>query len=222
MPTLRPLLPHLAATPAELCIRDQSCRWWPWSAIFIGLSARFRQVVLMSFDPKQPYNDLPLLPPAGELETRAVLKKCVVANRALAELKGAGDLIPNQAILINAIPLQEAKLSSEIENIVTTQDALFQAAIDEGRNTDFATKEVLRYRTALRHGSEALKGEPLRVELLKELCGILRRRKGNFPRRQQRLRWKSYLQDDHLYSSDRGQGSSRKVAQSRAVPAGSG
>jgi Fic family protein len=128
----------------------------------------------MSFDPKQPYNDLPLLPPAGELETRAVLKKCVAANRALAELKGAGDLIPNQAILINAIPLQEAKLSSEIENIVTTQDALFQAAIDEGRNSDFATKEVLRYRTALRHGSEALKREPLRVELLKELCGILR------------------------------------------------
>ena len=128
----------------------------------------------MSFDPKQPYNNLPLLPPACELETRAVLKKCVAANRALAELKGAGDLIPNQAILINAIPLQEAKLSSEIENIVTTQDALFQAAIDEGRNTDLATKEVLRYRTALRHGSEALQREPLRLELLKELCGILR------------------------------------------------
>lgn len=151
-----------------------------WLAIFIGLSVRFRQVVVMSFDPKQPYNDLPLLPPAGELETRAVLKKCVAANRALAELKGAGDLIPNQAILINAIPLQEAKLSSEIENIVTTQDALFQAAIDEGRNTDFATKEVLRYRTALRHGSEALKREPLRVELLKELCGILRDERVNF------------------------------------------
>ena len=84
----------------------------------------------MIFDTKQPYNNLPLLPPACELETKAVLKKCVAANRALAELKGAGDLIPNQAILINAIPLQEAKLSSEIENIVTTQDALFQAAID--------------------------------------------------------------------------------------------
>ena len=145
-----------------------------WPAIFIGLSQRFRQVVVMSFDPKQPYNNLPLLPPSCELETRAVLKKCVAANRALAELKGAGDLIPNQAILINAIPLQEAKLSSEIENIVTTQDALFQAAIDEGRNTDLATKEVLRYRTALRHGSEALQREPLRLELLKELCGILR------------------------------------------------
>ena len=160
----------------------------------------------MSFDPKQPYNNLPLLPPACELETRAVLKKCVAANRALAELKGAGDLIPNQAILINAIPLQEAKLSSEIENIVTTQDALFQAAIDEGRNTDLATKEVLRYRTALRHGSEALQREPLRLG-----------RKGHFPHRQQRLRWQSYLEDDHLYSADRGHSRSRKIAQSRGV-----
>ena len=51
-----------------------------------------------------------MLPPACELETKRVLKKCVSANKALAELKGAGDLIPNQAILINAIPLQEAKL----------------------------------------------------------------------------------------------------------------
>ena len=134
----------------------------------------------MSFDPKQPYNDLPLLPPGCELETKRVLKKCVSANKALAELKGAGDLIPNQAILINAIPLQEAKLSSEIENIVTTQDALFQAALDESRTTDFATKEVLRYRTALRRGSEALQAAPLRLGLLEDLCGILRDEKVTF------------------------------------------
>lgn len=128
----------------------------------------------MSFDPQQPYNDLPLLPPPGELETRRILKKCVAANKALAELKGTGDLIPNQAMLINAIPLQEAKLSSEIENIVTTQDALFQAALDEGRATDPATKEVLRYRTALRRGFEAVSSQPLELRLMEELCGILR------------------------------------------------
>ncbi|MEY2881255.1 MAG: hypothetical protein RLZZ15_3635 [Verrucomicrobiota bacterium] len=128
----------------------------------------------MSFNPKQPYNDLPLLPPPGDLETKAVLKRCVAANRALAELKGAGDLIPNQAVLINAIPLQEAKLSSEIENIVTTQDALFQAALDESRVTDPATKEVLRYRTALKRGSVAVQAGPFRLTLLEELCGILR------------------------------------------------
>jgi len=128
----------------------------------------------MSFNPAEPYNDLPLLPPTGELETKAVLKKCVAANRALAELKGAGDLIPNQAMLINAIPLQEAKLSSEIENIVTTQDALFHAALDEARNTDPHTKEVLRYRTALKRGFEAVQTESLRISLMEEICSNLR------------------------------------------------
>ena len=134
----------------------------------------------MSYDPKQPYNELPLLPPGIELETKAVLKRCVAANRALAELKGAGDLIPNQTILINAIPLQEAKLSSEIENIVTTQDALFQAALDESRVTDPATKEVLRYRAALRRGFEAVRDRPIRLSLLEELCGVLRDDKVKF------------------------------------------
>lgn len=134
----------------------------------------------MSFDPKQPYNDLPLLPPPGDLETKQVLKKCVAANKALAELKGAGDLIPNQAMLINAIPLQEAKLSSEIENIVTTQDALFQAALDESRVTDPATKEVLRYRTALSRGFKAVQSKPFRLSLLEELCGVLRNEKVKF------------------------------------------
>jgi Fic family protein len=134
----------------------------------------------MSFDPRQPYNDLPLLPPKVELETKSVLKRCVAANRALAELKGAGDLIPNQTMLINAIPLQEAKLSSEIENIVTTQDALFQAALDESRVTDPATKEVLRYRAALRRGFETVRDRPLDLGLLEELCGILRSEKARF------------------------------------------
>jgi Fic family protein len=134
----------------------------------------------MSFDPRQPYNDLPLLPPPGDLETKPVLKQCIAANKALAELKGAGDLIPNQAVLINAIPLQEAKLSSEIENIVTTQDALFQAALDESRVTDPATKEVLRYRTALRRGFKAVQAEPFRLRLLEELCGTLRNEKVKF------------------------------------------
>ena len=56
----------------------------------------------MFFDPGKPYNDL-LLPPKAELETKAVLKKAIAANKALAELKGAGELIPNQGVLINAI-----------------------------------------------------------------------------------------------------------------------
>jgi Fic family protein len=134
----------------------------------------------MSFDRAKPYNELPLLPPRVELETKAVLKRCVAANRALAELKGAGDLIPNQAMLINAIPLQEARLSSEIENIVTTQDALFQAALDESRVTDPATKEVLRYRAALRRGFEAVRDQPLTLGLVEEVCSVLRHEKVKF------------------------------------------
>ena len=128
----------------------------------------------MAFRNNEPYNDLPMLPPRAHLETLRVMRRCVSASRALAELKGAGDLIPNQAILINAIPLQEAQLSSEIENIVTTQDALYRAAIEPAARSDPATKEVLRYRTALRRGYDALRqGKPLDIDLLLEVCDVL-------------------------------------------------
>lgn len=73
----------------------------------------------------RPYNQLPPLPPKAELETRAVLKRCIEARAALAELKQAAELIPNQTMLINTIPLLEAKDSSEIESIVTTTDYSF-------------------------------------------------------------------------------------------------
>jgi Fic family protein len=128
----------------------------------------------MAYDPHIPYDDLPLLPPVTDVETKAVLKQCLAATRALAELKGVGGLIPDQTILINAIPLQEAKLSSEIENIVTTQDALFRAALDEAGVTDPQTKEVIRYRTALRRGYEVLIHKPLKLSLIEEVCSILR------------------------------------------------
>lgn len=128
----------------------------------------------MVFDPTRPFDDLPLLPPSLDLESAPILKQCLKATRALAELKGAGGLIPDQAILINAIPLQEAQASSEIENILTTQDSLFRAAIEKSQNADPQTKEVLRYRTALRRGFEAVKEHPPTVALLREICSILR------------------------------------------------
>ncbi len=133
-----------------------------------------------SMNTKKPFNELPLLPPKCELDTKPVLRACIGANRALAELKGAGDLIPNQTILINAIPLQEAKLSSEIENIVTTQDELFQAALDGSRVSNPAAKEVLRYQTALRRGFEILQKKPFSLDLLEDLCGILLNEKIKF------------------------------------------
>lgn len=100
----------------------------------------------------KPSYDLPDLPPVGAVETAAVLKALTRAHRHLAELKGRAAAIPNQGILIDTLSLQEAKASSEIENIVTTQDELFQInAFPESPGSP-AAKEVARYRDALRHG----------------------------------------------------------------------
>jgi len=115
----------------------------------------------MVFSPDTPFNDLPLLPPKAEIETKAILKKTISAGRALAELKGLGETIPNQTILVNSIILQEAKASSEIENIITTHDALFRAFSAKTTQIDPATKEVLRYREALWEGFSSLKDRPL-------------------------------------------------------------
>ncbi len=110
----------------------------------------------MLFDPVRPYNTLPLLPPRADLESRAVLKSCIAARAALAETRMAGELFPNQAVLINSIPLFEAQASSEIENIVTTTDRLFRFANQAEGQADPATKEALRYRTALADAAQTL------------------------------------------------------------------
>jgi Fic family protein len=98
----------------------------------------------------------------------------VTARAALAELKQAGQLIPNQAVLINSIPLLEAQASSEIENIVTTTDRLFQFANDRAGNADSATKEALRYRTALKEGFESLPGHPLTTNTAVQICRTIK------------------------------------------------
>ena len=128
----------------------------------------------MSFKRDIPYNDLPLLPPKTDLETKVILRKAIVTSRALAELKQAGDLIPNQAILINTIPLLEAEMSSEIENIVTTTDELFKYASKEAEATDPAVKETLRYRSALYEGFLKLKEKPLCAATAITVCQTIR------------------------------------------------
>ncbi len=128
----------------------------------------------MSFDPSKPYNDLPNLPPAVEIETRTVLKACVRARAALAGLRQATALIPNPAVLINTIPLLEAQASSEIENIVTTTDALFRHAQLESLAPDPATKEALRYRTALKAGFDSLRKRPLTTRSAEEVCSTIK------------------------------------------------
>jgi Fic family protein len=123
--------------------------------------------------PDAPYNDLPALPPSHALETHAVLKTCIAARAALAELKQAAELIPNQGVLINSLPLLEAQASSEIENIVTSTDKLFQyQSFDE--RADPATREALRYSSALLEGFKALKDHPLSTRTAEQVCSRIK------------------------------------------------
>ena len=121
-----------------------------------------------------PFNDLPALPPTAEVETAAVLKKAISASRALAELKGTAARMPNQAILIDSLVLQEARASSEIENILTTNDELYKAASDEAQPASAEAKEVLRYRQALNHGFRQIASRPLATGLFIEIAQIIK------------------------------------------------
>ena len=109
---------------------------------------------------------MPALTPLEQLnsarfETPAILKRLASSSRKLAELKGIAASIPNQGILINALALQEAKDSSEIENIVTTHDELFKDDVLPESFANSAAKEVLRYRQALRVGFEQVRSSGL-------------------------------------------------------------
>lgn len=100
-----------------------------------------------------PFNELPLLPPdQAIIETIAVLRQVVHSSIALAELKGLAYTLPNPSILLNAVILKEARVSSEIENVITTHDKLYQALSATGSQIDHDTKEVLRYREAMLAG----------------------------------------------------------------------
>jgi Fic family protein len=99
---------------------------------------------------------IPVLPPLGVSETPKVLRALVGAHRQLAELKGHARTIPNQGILINTLGLQEAKASSEIENIVTTQDEVFRIEPSPTLYDSPSQKEVAAYQAALQNGFEGM------------------------------------------------------------------
>jgi Fic family protein len=122
------------------------------------------------FDRDKPFNTLPALPPAGDIETTEVLKKAISASRAMAELKGVAERMPNQAMLIDSLVLQEARASSEIENILTSNDDVYRAASDETLPASAEAKEVLRYRQALNHGCRQIKTRPLSTCLFVEIA----------------------------------------------------
>lgn len=111
------------------------------------------------FDRLKPYNDLPLLPPSKDIENNPnILRRLVLASRALATVNGNLNRLPNPLMLINTLALQEAKTSTEIENIFTTEDELYKAISDTQKETNInpATKEVLKYREALWAGYKTL------------------------------------------------------------------
>lgn len=112
------------------------------------------------FDRKNPFNDLPLLPPNFDLETKKVLLKTISASRALAQLNGALINLPNPRLFLDTIHLQEAKASSEIENIITTNDDLYKSIVADKNFGNAATKEVLSYKEALWLGLERLERKP--------------------------------------------------------------
>lgn len=130
---------------------------------------------MTDFDASKPYNNLPELPPKGTaIESTEILKKCINARVALAELKQAAELIPNAAVLVNALPLLEARASSEIENIVTTTDKLFEFVDMAEDKADAATKEALRYRTALFEGAKMVQRRMLSTDMAIQICSTIK------------------------------------------------
>lgn len=113
-----------------------------------------------NFDRKIPYNDLPLLPPKEEIESKRILRKTTSAGRALAQLNGTLLNLPNQTLFLDTIYLQEAKASSEVENILTTNDELYKSLIADRKVENSAIKEVLSYKEALWLGLKQLKSKP--------------------------------------------------------------
>jgi len=115
---------------------------------------------MTNFNRNAPYNDLPLLPPSPDLETRAVLRKTISARRALAQLNGILVSLPNPGLFVDSIYIQEAKASSEVENIITTTDELYRSVAASRTIDHFSTKEVLNYKEALWLGMAELAARP--------------------------------------------------------------
>ncbi|MDP0490945.1 MAG: Fic family protein [Verrucomicrobiota bacterium JB023] len=130
---------------------------------------------MSNFSREKPYNDLPALPPAADLESVPVLKAVTRAARALAELKGRTRTLPNPSILTSTIALQEAKASSEIENIVTTNDELYRGLSMETLGLSPHAKEVLHYNEALWSAAAKLSNSPLlTTNLFIEIVQVLK------------------------------------------------
>ena len=127
------------------------------------------------FDPNTPWNDIPELPPVAEIESPNILKACISAMTELARANALVKILPNESVLVHTLPLQEARRSSEIENIVTTNDELYRAMTSNKIQITPHTKEVLRYREALWTGVSRLRERPiLNTPLFEQICSRIR------------------------------------------------
>jgi Fic family protein len=128
----------------------------------------------MDIASERAYNSLPDLPPPGDIETAKVLKAVIEARTALREVRDACRALPNPNVLINTLPILEARDSSEIENIVTTADELFRYDAHRPSENDRSAKEAHNYCNALRHGTELLcDGRPICVNTALAIAGEL-------------------------------------------------
>ncbi|MFH6990444.1 Fic family protein [Flavobacterium collinsii] len=124
---------------------------------------------------------LPTLPLQHEVESKVVLKKLALAHKALAELNGVAETIPNEVIILNTLSLQEAKDSSAIENIITTHDELFSSDSIAQQFASTAAKEVYNYATALKEGFAIVRDKQLiTCNQIIEIQSILEETKSGF------------------------------------------
>ncbi len=124
--------------------------------------------------PEEPYNELPSLPPSTSLETAAILKATLKARAALSELDRLAAKLPNPGILVRTLPLMEARCSSEIENIVTTDDVLFRSADLPDETSPPAVREASRHAEALLEGYHGLPRLPVCSRLAQQVCSRIK------------------------------------------------
>ena len=141
------------------------------------------------FNPNTPWNDIPKLPPATDIESRDILRACISASSELAKVNALVKMLPNEAVLVHTLPVQEARRSSEIENIVTTNDELYRAMTSNNSLISPATKEVLRYREALWEGVSSLRGRSiLNTPLFERICSRIRNVETNVRRSEVKIK----------------------------------
>ena len=127
----------------------------------------------MTFDPHNPYNDLPKLSRVSKLQSLEVYKALLPAARSLAELSMTTETLPNPNVLPASVGLLEARASSEIENVITTTEALYTPK-SLGHTTDGMTKEVKRYAEAIQEGWQHVVNRPMDTPLAEAICTTIR------------------------------------------------